>query len=95
MTAVGQPSADKRRAALSASAYAITVSFELEEGAAEKFHPLVAENARQSVALEPGCLRFDVLSPTNGALLGPGAVWSPAQSGRLDLPPYRTAFLSA
>ena len=68
MTAVDQPSADKRQAAPSASAYAITVSFELEDGAAEKFHPLVAENARQSVALEPGCLRFDVLSPANGAI---------------------------
>ena len=68
MTAVDQPSADKRQATLSANAYAITVSFELEDGAAEKFHPLVAENARQSVALEPGCLRFDVLSPANGAI---------------------------
>jgi hypothetical protein len=29
------------------------------------------------------------------SLLGPGAIWSPAQSGRLDLPPYRTALLSA
>ena len=47
--------------------YAITVTFELEENAAEQFHRLVAENARQSVALEPGCLRFDVLSPTDGA----------------------------
>jgi autoinducer 2-degrading protein len=68
VTAVDQPSADKRQTAPSVSAYAITVSFELEEGAAEKFHPLVAENARQSVALEPGCLRFDVLFPTNGAM---------------------------
>ncbi|MEP9390050.1 putative quinol monooxygenase [Mesorhizobium sp. KR9-304] len=46
-----------------ANGYAITVTFELEDGAAEKFHRLVAENARQSVALEPGCIRFDVLFP--------------------------------
>jgi autoinducer 2-degrading protein len=65
---VDQPSAEGRQAAPLANAYAITVSFELEDGAAEKFHRLVAENARQSVALEPGCLRFDVLFPANGAL---------------------------
>ena len=63
MTTVDQPSADKSQAAPSASAYAITVSFELEEGASEKFRRLVAENARHSVALEPGCIRFDVLLP--------------------------------
>jgi hypothetical protein len=28
-------------------------------------------------------------------LLRSGAIWSPAQSGRLDLPPYRTALVSA
>lgn len=48
----------------SASAYAVTVSFELEQGAVDQFHRLVAENARQSVALELGCIRFDVLFPT-------------------------------
>lgn len=47
--------------------YAITVTFELEDGAAEQFHRLVTENARQSVALEPGCIRFDVLFPVAGA----------------------------
>jgi (4S)-4-hydroxy-5-phosphonooxypentane-2,3-dione isomerase len=45
-------------------AYGITVTFELEDGASEAFRRLVSENARQSVALEPGCLRFDVLQPT-------------------------------
>jgi quinol monooxygenase YgiN len=63
-----EPSTEERRATPSANAFAITVSFELEDGAAEKFHRLVAENARQSVALEPGCLRFDVLFPANGAM---------------------------
>ena len=61
MTTVDQPSTQARQAAPSADAFAITVSFELEEGAAEMFRRLVAENARQSVALEPGCIRFDVL----------------------------------
>jgi autoinducer 2-degrading protein len=50
-----------------AAGYAITVSFELENGTADEFRRLVAENARQSVALEPGCIRFDVLHPTDGA----------------------------
>lgn len=68
MTIAEQPSAElQRRAAAPATAFAITVSFELVDGAVEKFHRLVSENARQSVALEPGCLRFDVLFPTNGA----------------------------
>jgi autoinducer 2-degrading protein len=68
VTVVQQPSTDERQVAPLANAYAITVSFELEDGAAEKFHRLVTENARQSVALEQGCLRFDVLFPTNGAV---------------------------
>ena len=68
MTTVQQPLVEGRQAAYAANAYAITVSFELEDGAAEKFHRLVAENARQSVALEPGCLRFDVLFPANGGM---------------------------
>ena len=63
MTTVDQPSTQARQAAPSADAFAITVSFELQEGAAEMFRRLVAENARQSVALEPGCIRFDVLYP--------------------------------
>ncbi len=51
----------------SSGAFAITVTFELEDGAAAAFHPLVAANAAQSVALEPGCTRFDVLFPQDGA----------------------------
>jgi autoinducer 2-degrading protein len=68
VTTVVQPTPEERQAPPSASAFAITVSFELEEGAAEKFRRLVAENARQSVALEAGCLRFDVLLPASGAV---------------------------
>lgn len=49
------------------AAFAITVSFELFEGAFPEFHRLVSENAASSVALEPGCLRFDVLTPEGAA----------------------------
>lgn len=47
----------------SRAAYVITVVFELEEGAFAAFHPLICENAAQSVSTERGCLRFDVLTP--------------------------------
>ncbi|WP_425092277.1 putative quinol monooxygenase [Tropicimonas sp. S265A] len=40
--------------------YAVTVTFELIPGGAEAFMPLMLENARTSLADEPGCLRFDV-----------------------------------
>lgn len=49
--------------ALSGAVYAITVLFDLEEGVFEDFHRLVCENAEQSVTSEPGCFRFDVLTP--------------------------------
>ncbi|UDL88752.1 antibiotic biosynthesis monooxygenase [Mesorhizobium sp. PAMC28654] len=50
-----------------AAAFAITVAFELVEGAFPEFHGLVAENAALSVKLEPYCLRFDVLTPADAA----------------------------
>jgi (4S)-4-hydroxy-5-phosphonooxypentane-2,3-dione isomerase len=43
--------------------FAITVAFELVEGAKPVFAKLIAENAARSLADEPGCLRFDVLEP--------------------------------
>ncbi len=43
--------------------YAITVAFDLQGGARERFLELVSQNARTSVGEEPGCLRFDVLTP--------------------------------
>ena len=49
-----------------ATAFAITVAFELADGAFASFHRLVTENAAQSVATESGCLRFDVLTPEEG-----------------------------
>lgn len=52
----------------SAAAFAITVAFELVEGAFPEFHRLVAENAALSVKLEPDCLRFDVLTPADPAV---------------------------
>lgn len=48
-----------------AAAFAITVVFELVEGAFAEFHRLVSENAAFSVELEPDCLRFDVLTPAD------------------------------
>jgi autoinducer 2-degrading protein len=47
-----------------ATGFAITVAFELAEGGLAEFHRLVTENAALSVEREPGCLRFDVLTPT-------------------------------
>lgn len=43
--------------------FGLTVTFRLRPGAREAFLPLVRENARASVAEEPGCLRFDVCEP--------------------------------
>jgi autoinducer 2-degrading protein len=42
--------------------YAITVAFELEDGAQAEFLPLIYANAEESVRSEAGCLRFDVLT---------------------------------
>lgn len=47
-------------------AFAITVAFELVDGALADFHRLVSENAALSVEREPECLRFDVLTPSSG-----------------------------
>ena len=44
--------------------FAITVTFEINEKQFSAFLPLIHENARASVRDEPGCLRFDVLLPT-------------------------------
>ena len=43
--------------------YAVTVAFDLMDGALPEFHRQVSENASLSVEREPGCLRFDVLTP--------------------------------
>ncbi|WP_305969015.1 MULTISPECIES: putative quinol monooxygenase [unclassified Mameliella] len=40
--------------------YAVTVTFTLHPGTRAEFLPLMTENARLSLANEPGCLQFDV-----------------------------------
>jgi autoinducer 2-degrading protein len=40
--------------------HVIVVDFILRPGCRERFLPLILENARRSVADEPGCRRFDV-----------------------------------
>lgn len=41
--------------------YSLIVDFQVNEGKMAEFLPLMKENARASVANEPGCLQFDVL----------------------------------
>ncbi|MFI4988860.1 MAG: putative quinol monooxygenase [Alphaproteobacteria bacterium] len=47
--------------------YVITVDFEIDAEAHQRFLTLVRENARRSVADEPGCRRFDVALPRDGS----------------------------
>jgi (4S)-4-hydroxy-5-phosphonooxypentane-2,3-dione isomerase len=68
MTAGRDKAKGRAKDRVGAAAFAITVAFELIEGAYPEFYRLVAENAALSVELEPGCLRFDVLTPTNAAV---------------------------
>lgn len=42
--------------------FAITVEFELHDGARDEFLNLIKANAAASVRDEPGCSRFDVLT---------------------------------
>jgi autoinducer 2-degrading protein len=46
--------------------YAIIVEFDLHPDAYEEFMDHLAENAETSVRNEPGCYRFDVLTPREG-----------------------------
>jgi len=46
--------------------YVVTVAFEIRPEAAAAFLPLMLENARASLAKEPGCLRFDVCGEDMG-----------------------------
>ncbi len=46
--------------------YAIIVEFDLHPGAYEAFLGHLAKNAEASVRMEPGCHRFDVLTPRQG-----------------------------
>jgi autoinducer 2-degrading protein len=47
--------------------YVITVDFSLKPGSRAAFRRLVDHNARESCRNEPGCRRFDVLSPKGEA----------------------------
>lgn len=49
------------------SGFVITVDFVLKPGAMAAFRKLIDRNARDSCADEPGCRRFDVLTPREGA----------------------------
>ena len=44
----------------------LVVEMRIQPGKSKEFMPLVLENARQSLADEPGCRRFDVLLPAEG-----------------------------
>ncbi|CCV08559.1 conserved hypothetical protein [Mesorhizobium metallidurans STM 2683] len=68
MTAGREKAQSRGKERLGAAAFAITVAFELLEGAFPEFHRLVTENAALSVELEPDCLRFDVLTPADSAV---------------------------
>jgi quinol monooxygenase YgiN len=46
--------------------YVVTVIFEPHAGGMEAFLPLMMENARLSLADEPGCHRFDVSLSEDG-----------------------------
>ncbi len=46
--------------------FVILARFHLREGALPRFLDAVRRNAAQSVADEPGCRRFDVLTPLEG-----------------------------
>jgi (4S)-4-hydroxy-5-phosphonooxypentane-2,3-dione isomerase len=65
------PGASDEVAAVPSERYAITVSFSLRHEARAKFIALVRSNARTSIECEPGCRRFDVLTPwgTTGDVL--------------------------
>jgi autoinducer 2-degrading protein len=43
--------------------FVLVVEFELKPENVERFHTLIVENARASVANEPGCRQFDVVRP--------------------------------
>ncbi|MEE8271308.1 MAG: putative quinol monooxygenase [Alphaproteobacteria bacterium] len=47
--------------------FVVLARFDLRPGTGALFQRLVLDNARASVRDEPGCRRFDVLSPRDGA----------------------------
>lgn len=47
--------------------FVLIVEFEVKPDSVERFHALIAENARLSVANEPGCRQFDVARAQDAA----------------------------
>ncbi len=71
---------------------AVIVSFTVKTDDRERFMALLRENARKSIAEEPGCRRFDILEPPQR----PDEVWlyetyrdRAAFDAHLDTPHYR------
>ena len=64
---MNQPERRSRKTKFAEATFALVVGFELVNGSFAEFHQLVSENAALSVELEPGCLRFDVLTPLDQA----------------------------
>jgi quinol monooxygenase YgiN len=51
------------------SPYVIIVEFKVKPGEIDRFMPLMLENAGRSLADEPGCRRFDVLTGEDGRVI--------------------------
>lgn len=47
--------------------FVLVVEFEVKPDEVDRFHALIEENARASVANEPGCIQFDVTRAENDA----------------------------
>lgn len=46
---------------------AVIVAFEVKEGQMDLFLDIIRTHAARTLAVEPGCERFDVLIPTDGS----------------------------
>lgn len=49
--------------------YAVTVNFRIHDTRIDDFMPLIVQNARTSIKVEPGCLQFDVCHDDDGIFL--------------------------
>ena len=47
--------------------FVVTVWFDILPSRMNEFLPLIRENARRSIADEPGCRQFDVICPEGGS----------------------------
>ena len=46
---------------------AVIVAFEVKDGQMEPFLEIIKAHAARTLAVEPGCERFGILTPTDGA----------------------------